>query len=134
MYSIYMFHCLTCVTYRHAIYIICHHKISIIGFQTYSKHILPRSYVHLVHPSEETCTPCTCFHHLTYVTYRHAVFIRCHYKNNCNHRFPNLFQTHSFKNLCTPCTSLRGTMYIQYLFSSSHLRYIQACILYEMSS
>ena len=40
------FHRLTCVTYRHAVYIRCHYKISIIGFQTYSKDIPPRSYVH----------------------------------------------------------------------------------------
>ena len=56
------------------------------------------------------------FYHLTRVTYKHAVYMRCHHKNNCNHRFSNLFQTHPFDKLCTPYTSLRGTMYIQYIF------------------
>ena len=129
------FHHLTYVTYRHPVYIKCHYKISIIGFQTYSKLIPSRSYAHPIHPSKEPCTSSTYFHHLTYITHKHAVYMRCHHKNtNCNHRFPNLFQTHPFEKLCTPRTSLRGTMYIQYIFSSSHLRYIQACISYEMSS
>ena len=95
--------------------------IAIIGFQTYSKHIPSRSYAHLVHPFEEPCTSSTYFHHLTCVTYKHAVYMRCHYKNNCNHRFPNLFQhipprsyvhsVHPFEDPCTPSTSFRGCLY-----------------------
>ena len=74
--------------------------IAIIGFQTYSKHIPPRSYVsqyillrnhvHPVHPFEELCIPITSFreamyskayfHHLTYVTYKYAIYMRCHHK------------------------------------------------------
>ena len=96
--------------------------IAIIGFQTYSKHIPPRSYVsqyillrnhvHPVHPCEELCIPNTSFweamyskayfHHFTCITYKYVVYIRCHHKNNYNHRFSNLFQTYPSKKLCTP--------------------------------
>ena len=106
--------------------------IAIIGFQTYSKHIPSRRYVHPEHPSEDPCTSSTYFHHLTCVTYKHAVYMRIHHKNNCNHSFSNLFQIYPYEKLCTPYTSFRGPMYTQYIFWSSHLRYIQACSLYEM--
>ena len=100
------FHHLSCITYKHEVHMICHHKKnSTIGFQTYSKQTPSRSYVHHVHPSEETCTSSTYFHHLTCVTYKHAIYMRCHHKNNCNHRFSNLFKLYPSKKLCTPHTS-----------------------------
>ena len=109
------FHSLTCITYKHAIYIRCHYKISIIGFQTYSKHIPSRRYVHPVHPSEEPCASSTYFHHIICVTYKHAIYMRFHHKNNFNHRFSNLFQAHSSEKLCIqvhpfeePCTTSTG--------------------------
>ena len=78
------------------------------------KHILSRSYVPQVHPSEnyvpqvhpseELCIPNTSFreamysegilHHLTCVAYKHAVHMKCHHEN-FNHRFSNLF--HAYK-------------------------------------
>ena len=125
------FHRLTCVTYRHAVYIICHYKISIIGFQTYSKDIPPRSYVHPIHPSEEPCTSNTCFHHLTCITYKHAIYMRCHHKNNCNHRFSNLFQhipprsyvhsVHPSEEQCTPNTSFWRALYPIYILPRSYV-------------
>ena len=125
------FHRLTCVTYRHAVYIRWQYKIPIICFQTYSKHIPSRSYVHLVHPSEEPCTSSTYFHYLTCITDKHAVYMRCHHKNNCNYRFSNLFQTHSFEKLCiqvhpseepcTPSTSFLGVMYPKHILPRSYV-------------
>ena len=54
------FHHHTCITYKHAAHMRCHHKKnSIIGFQTYSKHIPSRSYVHPIHPFEVPCTSTT---------------------------------------------------------------------------
>ena len=114
-------HHLTYVTYRHEVYIRFHHEIAVIGFQTYSKRIPSRSYVRLVHPSEEPCTSSTYFHHLSCITYKHTVYMRCHHKNNCNHRFSNLFQhtpprsyvhsVHPSEEPCTPSTSFRGALY-----------------------
>ena len=76
----------------------------------YTLYILPRSHVHLVHLFQEPCTQvhfseelCTqvhppksyaCFHHLTYVTHKHAVYMRCCH-TNFSHRFSNLFHAYN---------------------------------------
>ena len=105
--------------------------IAIIGFQTYSKDIPPRSYVHPVHPFEEPCTPSTYFHHLTCITYKHAIYMRCHHKKIAiigfqtytKHIPPRSYVSkyillrshvhpvHPFKELCIPYTSFQEAMY-----------------------
>ena len=105
--------------------------IAIISLQTYSKHIPSRSYVYLVHTFEEPCTSSTYFHHLTHITYKHAVYMIFHHKNNCNHRFSNLFQhipprsyvhsLHPFEEPCTPSTSFRGALYPIHILSRSYV-------------
>ena len=128
------FHSLTYVTYRHAVYIRCHHKNNCNHrfqnlFQTnpFEKQCTP----HPIHPSEEPCTSSTYFHHLTCITYKHAIYMRCHHKNNCNHRFSNLFQhiplrsyvhsVHPFEEPCTPSTSFGGDLYPIHILLRSYV-------------
>ena len=47
----------------------------------YTQYIIPRIYVSQTHPSEKLCTPRAYFHHLTCVTYKYGVHMRCHHKN-----------------------------------------------------
>ena len=46
----------------------------------YTQYILPRSYVFQTHPSEKLCTLGAYFHHLTCITYKYAIYMRCHHK------------------------------------------------------
>ena len=78
----------------------------------YIPYILPEESSFSTASSRELCTPRANHHHLTWVTYKHAVYMRCHYKNNCNYRFSNLSQTHPSEKLYIqvhpfeePCTS-----------------------------
>ena len=104
------FHPLTYVTYTHGV-----HKNSIIGSQTYSKHIPLRSYVHPVHPSEDPCTPSTSFRgalypiHIlsrSYVLQGRTFIISLALHTSMqstwddivkfNHRFSNLFHAYAY--------------------------------------
>ena len=132
----------------------CHHKNNFNHrfsnlFQAHSS----KKICIIVHPSEEPCTPSTYFHHLTCVTYDHAVHMRRHHKKISiidfqtyskhipprSHvskyilRRSHVPQVHTSKELCIPNTSFREAMYSKGVLSSSHLRYIQACSSYEMS-
>ena len=121
---------------------------------TYPKYILTRIYVSQTHPSEKLCTPRVYFHHLTRVTYKHAVHMRCHHKKNSIIGFQAyskhiplrsyvskyiLLRSHVHpvdpsEELCIPYTSLLKAMYPKGVLSPFHLRYIQVCNLHEMSS
>ena len=124
-------HHLTCITYKHAVYMRCHYKNnSIIYFQTYSKHIplrsyvskyiLPRSHVHPVH-----------IFIISPVLHISMQFIWDVIIKKINHRFPNLFQSHPSKKLCiqvhpfeepcTPSTSFRGVMYPKHILPRSYV-------------
>ena len=46
----------------------------------YTQYILPRSYVSQTHPFEKLCTPRAYFHHLTCITYKYVVYMRCYHK------------------------------------------------------
>ena len=46
----------------------------------YTQYILPRSYVSQTYPSKKLCTPRAYFHHLTHITYKYVVYMRCHHK------------------------------------------------------
>ena len=46
----------------------------------YTQYILPRSYVSQTHPFEKLSTPWAYFHHLTCITHKHVVHMRCHHK------------------------------------------------------
>ena len=61
--------------------------------------------------------------------------MRCHHKNNCNHRFSNLFQhiplrsyvhsVHPSEEPCTPSTSFRGALYPIHILLRSYV--LQGC-------
>ena len=59
----------------------------------YPKYIFLRSHVSQTRTSEKLCTLRVYFHHLTYITYKHAVHMRCHHEN-FNHIFSNLFHAY----------------------------------------
>ena len=82
MYSKEDHHHLTCTTYKHAVYMRCHYKnnCNYRFSNLFQAHPFEKLCIQ-VHPFEEPCTTSTCFHHLTCITYEHAVHMRCHHKN-----------------------------------------------------